>query len=1209
MIAAVLVTISGAVGAVHLRGQPQPDPRAVAQVSAAGVLLADDVGTLVGWEQVRGFTDDDAPDAEPYEWLMENAWRARARVLRGDLSLAAPLLERMETLVRGERGPTAFLAAGGLAASRVAEGRIAEALEPALRARAAMDDVDDALAARLRYDEAWGAFPALPPLPLAGVNVEGWAAVPEAVRDAGPRAQKLAAWYAYASLLTARAPSQEPEACDDDPLCALASQMVRAALDPSIDVRARARQTLMRAGHADQEKGPRWVAAWTHFAVGRSLVQEPGEAARIAGVLELLRAASMGLDGLDALTIGAVHDAAEACQTLGMSGESATLRGLELPLPRIATVVDGIDPLDGWLAALKLPRLRAALLEEQLASGPAGAGGDEVARRLAQAYVDVLDATSDAAQRAEIEQRATKLLSDRPAADSADLRLSLARSMYERTEAIVERHRLRLAEPAEIELARESLGRLIESLTHLATQAARRVEQLEKQEENVTGPSDRAMLSEGLTQSRRTRSVAHFLAGWSSIYAAELTAGEERRGLAAKSLRHFGWLLNAAPGEAPTIERLPEQSVTFEHVGRAILGVAMATSLLGDDIGAIRWIDVLEKSGPPPASIASQMLARRAIVLSRAGRWDDLAVLVPRGPGGVLGAGLTPVEARLITVLALEARAAGNAPQTASTLGEAGLAALAAQGQIGQVLDLATKYFDGLDDVASGAFMPAYIRGLREVERARRALAETGEREDQPATSPVAAASFESASKFLTIALESSDAARFAPALPGVSLLRARTAFGAARQPDALRKAADLFVTASEALEPVDRQQAVLALRMAMRAIDLAIEKGKTDALVAQRRTVADRVISRFPSDPAAAVLVYERALSGAVPVESAIEDLLRLSESGATGVAARHQASRLLYEQWRGAAGERKDALAERFLDAALPGLGDARRLTAGDGRDAVLRAVTHARRVLDVAVSSTPPDTDAAERGIDLLQSMVSRGMVDDPAVIAEFEYRRVQTALVQRDLDAAELALGRLGARDERLAASALRLVYQRAAEEWGGAAPGSDERRRAVQRVTRLGAIVLGELKEPERDVIRPDVATLHLVVARACAEQFFMEGDDTMRAMADVLFKRLVSAHPRESSFLQSAGRFWFASQDTEPALAAWRTLAGGLPQGSTDWFEARWHVLTMLAGLDPGRARALLAQHRVLYPDDGPPPWGPKIAEIGARLSGAGGTP
>lgn len=1206
MIAAALVTISGAVGAVHLRGQPQPDPRAVAQVSAAGVLLADDVGTLVGWEQVRGLTGDDAADAERYEWLLDNAWRARARVMRGDLSLAAPLLERMETLVRDERGPTAFLAAGGLAASRVAEGRIAEALEPALRARAAADDVDDALAARLHYDEAWGAFPALPPLPLAGLNVEGWAAIPASIQSAGPRAQKLAAWYAYAAMLAEKATATEPEACDDDQLCLLVSRMVRAAMDPRPDVRARARDELSRAAAGDR---PPWVLAWTRLAVGRSLVREPDRPAQIAGVLELLRAASMGLDGLDALTIGAVRDAAEACQAIGLSAESATLRGLELPLPRIATVVDEIDPLDGWLGALKLPALRAALLEEVLEDAPAGASGDEVARRLAQAYVDVLDATSDAARRAEIEQRATKLLSDRPAADSADLRLSLARSMYERTEAIVERHRLRLAEPAEIEAARESLSRLIESLTQLATQAARRVEQLEKQEENVTGPSDRAMLSEGLTQARRTRSVAHFLAGWSSIYAAELTAGEERRGLAAKSLRHFGWLLNAAPGEAPTIERLPEQSVTFEHVGRAVLGVAMATSLLGDDIGAMRWIEVLEKNGPPPPSIASQMLARRAIVLSRAGRWDDLAVLVPRGPGGVLGAGLAPVDARLITVLALEARAAGNAPQTAATLGEAGLAALAAQGQIGQVLDLATRYFDGLDGVASGAFMPAYIRGLREVERARRALAESGEREDQPATSPVASASFESASKFLTIALESSDAARFAPALPGVSLLRARTAFGAARQPEALRKAADLFVTASEALEPVDRQQAVLALRMAIRAIDLAIETGKSDALTAQRRTVADRVISRFPDDPAAAVLVYERALSGAVPIETAIEDLLRLSENGSTGIAARHQASRLLYEQWRGASGDRKAALGERFLDAALPGLDDARRLTAGDGRDVVLRAVTHARRVLDVALSSTPPDTQSAERGIDLLQSLVSRGMVDDPAVLAEFEYRRVQAAIAQRDLDAAELALGRLGGHDERLASSALRLLYQRAAEEWGGSAPGSEERRREGQRVARLGAIVLGELKEPDRDVLRPDVATLHLVVARACAELYFTQGDETMRRTADLLFKRLVSAHPRESSFLQSAGRFWFTSQDTEPALAAWRTLAGGLPQGSTDWFEARWHVLTMLEGLDPGRARALLAQHRVLYPDDGPPPWGPKITEIGSRLSAPGGTP
>jgi hypothetical protein len=889
---------------------------------------------------------------------------------------------------------------------------------------------------------------------------------------------------------------------------------------------------------------------------------------------------------------------------------AAAQDALSIPRPAVTSA----QRLDAWLARERIPGLEALVLEERLKQ--TGANRLETARRLAEVYAQAIESALDDAARQSIEERAARLLADVPEVDSPDLRLTLARGAYKRAEETAERVRLRLASAGEAEAAERTLSDLAKALTELALQATRRVEQLEKQEENVSGASDRALLSEGLAISRRTRSMAHFLAGWTSVYAGELAAPGAAKGHAQEALRHFGWLLNAKSGEAPSLDRVPEQNISFEHVARSMIGVAMAHSLAGDDIEALRWLDKLGEGDKPPEAVAGQLLSRRLIVLARAGRWNDAAVAIPRGEGGVIGASLTTTDARLVTVMALDAMGLPGAPAAAQSLAQSGLAALAAQGQIAQVLDLAARYQDRLDALLESEFMGAYIRGLREFDRARRASKDAGDADDKPATSSVAVEAYAAAERLLSQALSSGDARRFGAALGGVGMMRARSAFGSARTAAELSTASQRFIAASATLREYDADQGALAMRMALRAIDLAIEKGETQELKTARRSAADIFIRDYPTNPAAAALMYERSLSGAVPTDMAVEDLLQLAERGGRLAAtSRYQAARLLYERWRTAEAAQKPALAARFLKVAEPGLDDGRRVTASDGAEAARFAATHARRVLDVALSGASIDVAAARRAADLLQSLLSRALVPAENMPAELEYRRVQIAIASGDGESAELAVTRLEGLDAALGASALRMVYQLAADEWNAADAGSEERSRLDERIDRLGTLVLSGVPDRSAALRDPAMATVHAMVARAVAGMWQRTGRRDLMLRADAMFTALLEAWPRDADILVSAGRFWFDSANTSKALAAWRTLSSGLPQGEPGWFEARWRTLKIVASLEPDKAREALANHLVLYPDYGPEPWGPKLRELADTLaaagtgSGAGGEP
>ena len=109
----------------------------------------------------------------------------------------------------------------------------------------------------------------------------------------------------------------------------------------------------------------------------------------------------------------------------------------------------------------------------------------------------------------------------------------------------------------------------------------------------------------------------------------------------------------------------------------------------------------------------------------------------------------------------------------------------------------------------------------------------------------------------------------------------------------------------------------------------------------------------------------------------------------------------------------------------------------------------------------------------------------------------------------------------------------------------------------------------------------------------------------MRDIALGIDKRLVALGSPPLQVLRRYAELTEAAGDRSAALEAWRLLLSGTNPTAPDWFEARYHSLRLLLASEPARAREAMDQYKVLHPEFGPEPWGPKIKELDAQIPAA----
>lgn len=287
MIAHAIALAAASLGPVVLRGTTEPDAREIVSISTRGIEVSASDGAptvLLGWERIKLVLGDEAERAQPFMPIADAAWRAEARLLRGDIVLAEPLLEELAERLQGVASPTALLAYAGLARVRLESRDLDGAIE-AWRIAAALCTngirISSDLAGVLRLDHETGLIEDLPVF-----------------------------WSADAASLPT----------DDLFLGPIGRALSES--DPSLRAAGRAELRELLAGTAGS-----WREAWCRAAIGRSYLRESDPMQRDLGVLEVLHLPARFAADQPMLTSLALGAVLTELRSRGNAGEAAIIEG------------------------------------------------------------------------------------------------------------------------------------------------------------------------------------------------------------------------------------------------------------------------------------------------------------------------------------------------------------------------------------------------------------------------------------------------------------------------------------------------------------------------------------------------------------------------------------------------------------------------------------------------------------------------------------------------------------------------------------------------------------------------------------------------------------------------------------------------------------------------------------------------------------------
>jgi hypothetical protein len=842
------------------------------------------------------------------------------------------------------------------------------------------------------------------------------------------------------------------------------------------------------------------------------------------------------------------------------------------------------DEVADYLRRHGLHRLLAVHLEQQL-KGLGGEARDELVLELAGIYALLLESTEGPALLADVQERSRRLLAAASASVGEELRLALLRGSYRGAESIAERYRLRQSNAEELQRARETFAEIIPKLTRLRTQIEGRLRQTENRLMRSGGAAatDLARRAEA-TQGLLTQST--FLTAWALYYQSWLNDRPDNarvaEGLFAKLL--------AAESPRPQPQDISVDLRSMEAMSRSILGMGLCRSLTASSATAIEWLNLLDHDRAY-APLREQLPAWMMAVHLEHGEFraalSILAAVSENGDGELPLAWI-----RLAAVHALEAE---QRSRQAADLARLAVAMLAARGELSVVLDLAERY--GTDVLGDSGFAVRYVRGVQLYDRARDAHGH-----DEATGDARVAALYREAIGQFDGALAEDDAEGYPEAAASCRWLIGWCRFF---QGEYLA-AREVFETAVDHLGP---DQAPEAMWMAVVCLDKAVEAGGDEALAQTLSNLIDQALTRFPSSPRAPKLRLKRAMrAGASP--EVVEELLDISADNDVYVAARRRAAQILYQLFRQASGEQRLAYGNEYLAVALPLLGAAADELDHTDRAAIEEYVARSRRVLEVALAEGIGRATAAGTVLADFETLAQRDGVDLSEYEDEIDCRRIQQLLLIEDPAAAEPIADLLW---ERNPESVWTRVAERALFRYGVERSRSADARSAagrsnLQLVVHHGQRILTEFEDQPEALSQRRVLVYYSTVAGALLQLAESGGGRAQAQQALDLYEKLLAAAPTDARILRATAVLSERLDNIDQALRCWRTLAAGSTIGTEAWYEARFHLITLLAEIDPARARAVMDQHKQLNPDYGPEPWSSRMRQLDLRIPAAAET-
>lgn len=848
------------------------------------------------------------------------------------------------------------------------------------------------------------------------------------------------------------------------------------------------------------------------------------------------------------------------------------------------------ESLEQFLVKHSLEDLLAEHLVVRL-DNTSGTERVEVAQKLANLYVDLLDSAQSESERKYWSDRASNLLRLVPESDSPNLRINLAKAAYMRAEKIAESDRLRLASDEEQAQAERILRDASATFLVIAQSAHQRSQVLERRLSERLEQEEEAEVSSQLSEARQQRSLGFYYAGWSEYYYALISGDRPHAG---RALRHFGWLLSARDGEEASFDRLQPGLLQYDHVARAAIGAALACSLLDRHVEAVAWLDAIEASTDAPQDVRDQVYDRRVWVYAKAGMWADLELMIRRTrvSGNPLGA----VTARLLVVGSMEAlvgaQGQGRSRELIRRLADIGLKDLISEGEVAHVLELVRVF--GTAPLGDTGFIPLYVKGLLALDRAEEAREASGETADGPVTDDAVASLFRGAGNLLLASVDEPDAGSHVNERVR-AITTAGTAFYLAGDPVL---AADVLERAiASARTP---EQAEDALWLAVVALEESVEAGD-QSLTPRRDQAAQLYLSTYAGTERSARLLMRSGTAGLVPDEQAVDILLSIPPASANYLAARRQASQLLYRVYRNSSTDQRIFAGERFLDVASQLVrSEQSEVRSGDvdrARHAADSLVLRARQIADVALGLSPPDIERATLALDTLDRVAGYASIDISDLEPEIVYRRLQIAASEGNRGVTDIHYQRLEQIDGGFLSTAQRLLYRQGVQDWLDDPLDTE----AARSVVTYGEAVIDQFTS--RDQSSRALLGVLETVAQASGSLWELERDQEMLETALATNERLIDSSAGSGPVLKRQAYLLERASREPEALDIWRRLVNGLDTGTDSWYEARYESIRLLVELDRPAAVEAMNQHVLLHPGLGPDPWNNRF-QILARSMG-----
>lgn len=314
-IVAALVLCMSAGGQVELRSGERLEGEVEDATIAALKLAPESSGgpaRLVSWDRVKRVEGEGASKAKTYEPVMDQLWRARTRVERGDFAAAEPLLEKLREMYGAEEGPSAAVVAECTIRCYLAREARGAAASAWLWLTSLTEKKSGSGGAKVQWvggttnlpaitDPGTHLAPAIPPIWTPGAATRAAATATDwaALKARGGVAGELASLYEKAARFEAGIDAEVvigPQT-HADPAVSIVREIVmaRAGDAAARETARKAIQTRLSLGAARVEGGrmrsaqtPSWLEAWLRMGLGMSMIREEDSSTRMRGVIELL---------------------------------------------------------------------------------------------------------------------------------------------------------------------------------------------------------------------------------------------------------------------------------------------------------------------------------------------------------------------------------------------------------------------------------------------------------------------------------------------------------------------------------------------------------------------------------------------------------------------------------------------------------------------------------------------------------------------------------------------------------------------------------------------------------------------------------------------------------------------------------------------------------------------------------------------------------